>query len=308
MAVAKTSEYAVPDYIKENPAYSKINFMAKRIGSSFCGIATGRWRSGKSVSAGVRTCYDLDRDYDGKPRFTIDKVVFDPKNFIKQMAKKQPRCSTVLWDETGATLGKRDWYSAKNKLVSQLFQTMGYKSRILMLTAPSISYVDSHSGPILDFWVRMKEYQTFQKNLAYGKFYWTRWNEEKGRIFKHWHRETKDGILTVYDRPFVFHSPPQELVEKYLDKERDAKNLIFDKAGDLIDFMNKQMHQSTKNQITEPELFEELSKDLGKYTNSEGTKIESSLVMLENKGLDYRVVARVVKALNIKIMKGEISL
>lgn len=297
---------AMPEHVKANPFYSQIWNLSHGLGTSFLGVATGKWRSGKSVSGAGRMLYDLDRRDDGGPRFTVDKVVFGPRDFIKQMKKDYPMCSGLLWDETGATFQKREWYSLKNRLISQLFQAMGKKSRIVMMTAPSIGYLDSSVGPVLDFWVRMQKYQSFSEGIAYGKVYWTDWNEGQRKIYKQWHREKIDGLIHVYKK-LKLHCPPRDWVDAYKVKEDEAKAHLFQAADDEMAYMEKQLGRATGRSMQDSELFELIKEDIEKYLDSDKKKVLSSLVMVKNKGLDYRSVARVCAALNEQLKKGVLS-
>jgi len=270
------------------------------------GVATGKWRSGKSISGAGRLLYDLDRRDDGGPRFTVDKVVFGPREFIKMMKKDAPKCSGLLWDETGVTFGKREWYSLKNRLISQLFQAMGKKSRIVMMTTPSIGFLDSNVGPVLDFWVRMKKYQSFKDGIAWAKVYWTDWNEGQKRIYKQWHREKIDGVIHVYKK-LKLHNPPQEWVDAYKEKEQEAKDFLFQRADEEIAYMEKQIGRATGSTIPDNELYELIKEDIGKYLDADRKKVLSALVMVKNKAMDYRSVARVCAALNEQLKKGVIK-
>ena len=294
-----------PDHIKNNPVYSKIWFSVRTQDKSYLGIVTGKPRTGKSTSGGGRFLYDLDRKDNGKPRFTVDKVIYDPKEFIQELKKKRPKGSAILWDEVGIGAPRREWYTLRNRLVSQLMQTMGYKNRIIVLTVPSMKMVDSNVAPLLDFWIQMKRNTFFEDNIARAKFYWTEWHEKQDRLFTYWPRAYKNGIITIY-KNFNFRKPPDEWVQAYKEKQEKAKDALLERADDMIIYMHKLLGKSVRSNLTDQELYEIVKSDLDEYIDAEGKKVLTAKMMIKHKGLDYRIAARVAKAINDDIKAGKI--
>ena len=303
-----------PEHIKKNPVYSKIWWATHQHKKSFLGIVTGKPGSGKSVSGGGRFLRDIDRKENGEPRFTVDKVVYDPKEFIQELKRKRPKGSGVLWDEAAVAIPRREWYSLKNRFISAVFQTMRIKHRVVILTMPSQMYIDRHIGPILEFWIHMYKNLTFANDVAKAKFWWTDWKEKLERVFTYWHKEYKDGLTFVYDKPFKLHKPPEEWCREYDEKQEEAKNKLLDRANDLVAYMYKKVGKVERSDLTDAELYEIVKADLenkgedSEYLDADGKKVLTPRIMVKHKGLDYRIAARVAKVINDDIRKGVIVL
>lgn len=301
-----------PEHIKKNPVYSKIWWATRQHKKSFLGIITGKPGTGKSVSGGGRFLRDVDRKENGEPRFTIDKVVYDPKEFIQELKRKRPKGSGVLWDEAAVAIPRREWYSLKNRFISAVFQTMRIKHRVVILTMPSQMYIDRHIGPILEFWIHMYKNLTFANDVAKAKFWWTDWKEKLERVFTYWHKEYKDGLTFVYDKPFKLHKPPEDWCKEYDEKQEEAKSKLLDRADDLVAYMYKKVDKVERSDLTDAELYEIVKADLknkgkkSEYLDADGKKVLTPRIMVKHKGLDYRIAARVAKVINDDIRKGVI--
>ncbi len=294
-----------PPPIKGHPIYSKIWDLTRRKDKSFLCVCTGPPGSGKSVSGGGRFLYDLDRQDDGKPRFTVDKVVFDPKDFLKLLKKDMPKGSGVLWDEVGVAIPKREWYTLRNRLISQVFQTMRFKNRVMVLTVPALSFLDSHVGPLMNGLLVMEGSNTFTKNVAYGRFYWVDYNARRDKFYYIRPKGIEDGLPCIYNL-FALHKPPEDWVQAYREKQEEAKQKIIENAEDLIGYMAKYIGKKVKSDLTDAELYEIVKADIDEYLNADRTKVLSAAIMAKHKGLDYRVAARVARLLTEEIKGGKI--
>jgi DNA-binding CsgD family transcriptional regulator len=116
-------------YIKSRISKNK-NFMAAIVGP------TG---SGKTYSS-LRLAENLD------PSFTVERVVFDPREFMAVLnSNKLSKGSVVVFDEAGIALNNRQWQSQANKLINFVLQSFRHKCYIVIFTAPDFAFVDSAS-------------------------------------------------------------------------------------------------------------------------------------------------------------------
>jgi len=295
-----------PPSVKGHPIYSSIYSYVHDYNRSYLGVATGQPGTGKSVST-MRFLYDLDRGESNKPRFNIDQVVFDPKDFLKILKDKKPKGSAIMWDEVGVAVPKREWYSLRNRLISSVFQTMRFKNRIIVMTVPALSYVDKHLGLLVNGLLQLEQSNSFQGNIAYARYYTVHYSSRQDKFYYYRPKGTTDEGLPFIGTRFGLHKPPQDLMDAYKEKQDTAKQQIIENAEDLISYMAKYIGKKERSTMTEPELFELIKGDLDNYLNFEKTKIMSSLVMVKNKGLEYRMVARVVQALNEMMKAGEFA-
>lgn len=299
---------AMPKWVKGNRVYNKIWNRTRNYDKSFFGVGIGSPGSGKSVSAGGRFLYDLDRQENGEPRFTVDRVVFKPKNFLKLLKKNMPKGSGVLWDEVGVTVKRREWYSLKNRIISSVFQTMRFKNRILMLTVPALSYIDKNVGPLVDGLVQMAEDNTFANSVAHSTFYWLQYNAKYDKFYYKRPRGYSDGVPAIWSG-FDFHKPPEDWVKEYTEKQDAAKQEIIENAEDIIGYMREFVSKKgDKSNLSEAEIYEMVKRNIDDYLNADGELVKSARVMVKNEGLDYRRVARACQAINEEIKLGEVVL
>jgi len=114
-------------YIKARLHDQNKNFLAAVVGP------TG---SGKSW-AGLKLCEEVD------PNFTIEQVVFSPKEFINLLRSgKLKRGSAVLFDESGVSANSRNYQTATNKALHYLNQTFRSQNFCVIYTLPDFGFMD----------------------------------------------------------------------------------------------------------------------------------------------------------------------
>jgi predicted Zn-ribbon and HTH transcriptional regulator len=118
-----------------NPIVESIRTRILKRNKNWLGIVVGDTGSGKSFSA-IRLAQAID------PGFTIDRVVFNPNDFIALIRSDLPRGSAIVFDEAGVGMPSREWYSIQNKVLGYVLQTFRYKNYAVIFTVPSIDFVD----------------------------------------------------------------------------------------------------------------------------------------------------------------------
>lgn len=295
----------VPPLIKGHPIYAKIWDWTRDKDKSFLCVCTGPPGSGKSVSGGGRFLYDLDRQENGLPRFTVDKVVFDPKDFLSLLKKDMPKGSGILWDEVGVAIPRREWYSLRNRLISQVFQTMRFKNRILVLTVPSLTFVDSHVGPLMNGLLQMDSTNSFRDNIAYAKFYWVDYQPRTDKFYYMRPRGFENGVPCIYTR-FALHKPPEEWVAAYREKQEEAKQQLIENAEDLIAYMAKFLGKKIKSDLTDADVYNMVKENLDEYLDASRTKVLAGAILVKHKGVDSRIASRVARVLTEELKAGKV--
>jgi hypothetical protein len=100
----------------------------------FIVMLVGEPRSGKSYSA-LRIAELVDQD------FSLDNIVYSPAEFLK-LVKTSEEGSVIVFDEAGVKIFSREWQSKMNKALAKVFQVLGYKHLGIILTFPSVMFVD----------------------------------------------------------------------------------------------------------------------------------------------------------------------
>jgi hypothetical protein len=113
-----------------------ISALKKRIAENkhFVVMIVGEPRSGKSYSA-LRIAELVDRD------FTLDNLVYSPAEFLDRVVACEAG-DVIVFDEAGVNIFAREWQSKMNKALAKIFQILGYKHLGIVLTFPSIAFVD----------------------------------------------------------------------------------------------------------------------------------------------------------------------
>jgi hypothetical protein len=100
----------------------------------FIVMLVGEPRSGKSYSA-LRIAELVDDD------FTLDKLVYSPAEFLELVINSEEG-DVIVFDEAGVKIFSREWQSKMNKALAKVFQVLGYKHLGIILTFPSVMFVD----------------------------------------------------------------------------------------------------------------------------------------------------------------------
>src|SRR2546425_329542 len=92
------------------------------------GVIVGQQGIGKSYHA-LRLAKELD------PEFTVESVVFEPKDYLNLVEKDSPG-RIRIWDEPGLGLGHRDFMSNMNKVIIGELQSFRFKKQDTFFCLP----------------------------------------------------------------------------------------------------------------------------------------------------------------------------
>ena len=216
----KPSE-AIPKYFRHFFYDERVGLVTAIVGSTF--LKTG---TGKSYSA-LKIGELLDKD------FSLDKVVYDPRDFLKVMDRVEESgkiSQVVVVDEGEITAPAQLWYSFTNKAIAYTLATFRYLRSMAIFVSPALSWLDkkvrmlvSHVGFSEKYFppgssrkasVRLRLYR-IKTDLFGDKIFF-----EKIRMF--------DGVnkRVVKFRHFKVGLPSEDLAEAYEKKSREFKSTM----------------------------------------------------------------------------------
>jgi len=93
-----------------------------------------------------------------KPDFDVNVyVVFKIRDFFTLLnSNKLRKGDVIIWEEGGVEASNRNWYTAQNKLINYLFQTMRHRNFTLIMTVPAKSFIDSGLQKLFHLYIECK--------------------------------------------------------------------------------------------------------------------------------------------------------
>jgi len=192
-----------------------------RMNQNYILLIVGGVGTGKSYTA-MSLAEDID------PYFSVDRVIFHPKDFIELLDSGLPKGSVIMWEEVGVSLSSRDWYKEQNKIVSSLFETFRRHNLILIMTVPFVKFIDSRIRSMIHGFAEM-----IDPTFTGGKFGWLKYfhvivEQRTGKI-KHRYPRIRDsegkiqilqGVTSEHGN-MHFTLPSKELIPLYEKKKLD---------------------------------------------------------------------------------------
>jgi len=126
-------------------------------------MLVGEPRSGKSYSA-LRIAELVDQD------FSLDNLVYSPAEFL-QLVKTKEEGSVIVFDEAGVKIFSREWQSKMNKALAKVFQILGYKHLGIILTFPSVMFVDKAVRRLFNYILLAKGFSR-EHEISFCKAYY----------------------------------------------------------------------------------------------------------------------------------------
>jgi energy-coupling factor transporter ATP-binding protein EcfA2 len=154
-------------------------------------------------------------------------IVFKTHEFFKLLdAGKIKKGDVVIWEEGGVEASNRNWYTEQNKVINYAFQTMRHRNFSLIMTVPSIKYIDSGLRSLFHVYIESlfvdKDMDAckcrvlkFQHNPLQGKTY-----------HKYFRLKNDDGSHIIAKRIWV-DAPSKELVEEYEKQKMAYTNELY---------------------------------------------------------------------------------
>ena len=214
------------------------NYIKSRVdkNQNYILLFVGQTGTGKSYSA-----MSLGEEID--PDFNIKRIVFSAEEFIDILNNDDTlvRGSVIMWDEAGVGMPAREWYSVSNKVISYIVQTFRVRGYILIMTTPSLSYIDSQ---IRSLFHGIGE--SIDPSMSGGRFGWIK--------YMHLVHDPKEGktimqypvLMDEHNIPMklkgrtsrhgnmLFAKPSEELIDDYEVKKKEFTDSLIASASDMI--------------------------------------------------------------------------
>jgi hypothetical protein len=227
-------------------------------------MIVGEPRSGKSYSA-LRIAELVD------PDFSLNHLVYSPDEFLKLVTACEPG-DVIVFDEAGVNIFARDWQSKMNKALAKIFQILGYKHLGIILTFPSVMFVDKAIRRLFNY-ILLAEGFDREKELSFCKAYYNiHWNYILGtEILKPFTIIREKRKIDASD--LVFRKP--KLAPEYEEYAKQRKDQLLreleqdilaltgehrehgEDGGDSVAyFINECLQESPGRRIAKKELYE----------------------------------------------------
>jgi len=237
-------------------SYAKGRIMSNQ---NFILLVVGPTGSGKSYDA-----MELARDMD--PGFTVDRIVFYPKDFVRVTKQGLPPGSVIMWDEVGVGLSAREWWSIQNKMIAYVLETFRRDRLILIMTTPNVTFIDKKVRALLHGFAETID-KTFTGNkFGYVKYFHIITNLREGKTMYRYPR-----IRDKYGRTRVirgktatsgnmrFTMPPEWLWEPYEEVKEVFTESLKDDALELVS------ESSTSSKMEIEDIIKHLQENPQKY-------------------------------------------
>jgi hypothetical protein len=132
-------------------------------GRHFIVMVVGEPRSGKSYSA-LRIAELVDHD------FTLDNLVYSPSEFLELVIDSEEG-DVIVFDEAGVNIFAREWQTKMNKALAKTFQILGYKHLGIILTFPSVMFVDKAIRRLFNY-ILLAEGFDREREISFCKAYY----------------------------------------------------------------------------------------------------------------------------------------
>jgi len=206
-----TSNRTMPPDIAGNPIYSTVWNRLYRKNKNFLAINVGQTGSGKSWGA-LRIAYDMDRNYKDRHRFSMEKVVFSPSQFLALVRKGLPVGSFIVWDEAGVGLSSREWYSKVNRFLVKVLQTFRFQQLGVIFTTPALNNIDKQARQLFHSIITYSG--TVSNNYSNAVFKWIDYDSMGDKFYYKYPRVFTGGVSNIL-RSIDVAKPPDAFIEEY---------------------------------------------------------------------------------------------
>lgn len=174
---------------------------------NYIAIFTHGTGTGKSMAA-IKLCQSVDTN------FNIDKVIFDPEEFIDYYANDRiKKGEALLFDEASAGLSSREWWSLVSRVIMKIVTIFRNRNTFLALTATYPSILDSAILKHCDMKIEM-----VKRGIGVPKEIKIK-EQFKDKIFYVFPRMKNNGKTVIIDE-IRFGLPSKKFIEEYESKKR----------------------------------------------------------------------------------------
>lgn len=214
------------------------NYIKSRVdrNQNYIMLFVGQTGTGKSYAA-----MSLGEEVD--PNFNINRVVFSADEFIDILNNDGSlvKGSVIMWDEAGVGMPAREWYSLSNKVISYVVQTFRVKGYILIMTTPSLKYIDSQIRALFHGIAETIDPSMYGGNFGWAKYMHLTHDPKEGKtimqypvIMDEHNRAMKIRGRTARHGNMLFSKPSEELVVDYESKKKEFTDKLIASASDMM--------------------------------------------------------------------------
>lgn len=257
--------------IKGNPLYSKIYNRTYKKRQNTLILIQGEPGTGKSI-CGAKVGYDNDPKFNSITEEEIDnflreRVLRTPKQFIDLInSDKLKKGSWIMFDEAGAGISNRDWWSFQNKAVSRILQTFRNRRLIAVFTTPKASLLDKAARELFNFEIRTESID-FSRKLTKTKILELTFHYHYQVMSRKFisYRNKKDN--KIYEYPsYSFPIPPKFIVKGYEKYAEEFKKDIVAELAREADLINRKEISSSPN--IEENIMKDIEENLDDYIST----------------------------------------
>ncbi len=230
-------------------------------------IITGETGGGKSYSA-LKMAEEFDSN------FSIDRCVFTAKDFLKLVGKsKLKKGNVVIWDEVGIEMDARDFWKDKNKLISYALESFRYMNLILILTVPSLSFVDSKLRKLIHYLVESKRVDIKNERVLVKVFKVEHSpRSQTGKVYQKYLRFKGARITKTY-----IGKPSKGIIDLYEKKKQKFLSKLYKESYDKLDRKDK---IDARKKVDLDLVYKKVLKNKKKYTKVWGNRKTISYIAL----------------------------
>lgn len=205
---------------------------------NWLGIITGSTGSGKSYAA-LRLAEEID------PTFNIDRCVFTPHDFMRLFEqKKVGKGQIIIWDESGVSLGARDFATKVNKAINYYLQTFRSKNTGVIFTLPSLNMLDSQTRILAHTLMEPKGVKQ-EMQMCILKLWELQNNPVMGKTYRHCIKVSYNG--NVYKLNSIGLKIPSVKLRHAYEKKKD--DFVTNLVGTTLEKLDKAADKENKSSL-----------------------------------------------------------
>jgi len=171
--------------------------------------------------------------------FTIEKVVFEPKDFKKAMKMIEDLGApgqVVVLDEAGILVNSKNWHSFINRSIAAAMMTFRNLRGLAIAVTPALKLIDPDLRLMLHGYFECEKIVKGRVPRVRVKFFRLSWSEFYDKYFRSylrfWDKKNNRAILL---KRMTVNLPSQELIEEYEKRVSKYKSKVREMVGGYLD-------------------------------------------------------------------------
>ena len=243
-----------------NPIVQDIKNRIYKKGENCLIVVVGATRIGKSIIGGLTLGKMID------PTFNVkDCMTFEIEEFYDRINNDNFNHKVVVIEEMGLKADKRRFMSLQNKILTYTFQTFAYKQFCVIMTVPSMSFIDSRIEHLITYVFEGKKATKQNQKLIKTLFKLKRYshNPVLGKTYKKNPRFWVDGRKVVLSS-ITMHVPDESIIAEYKGLEKAYKDKL---SRELVNEIKVETPDEEKNSLSDSEIVDAVVNNVDEYAN-----------------------------------------